>query len=301
MRTARLFPLLLLTLCFCFSACRSVTVTPAPTREQSVSASGTGAVAAVETTAAAPQTTAVTEKTTEAAPAETAVSPTTAGVTAATSVTVLPTAPATAAPTAAPPNAAPQRTGQPATAAPKTEAPKTAAPTATAAPKTEPPKTEAPKTEAPTAAQPKNVCTVRIECGTILDNLKKLKRGKEAFVPASGVILSGAEVEVQTGDTVFTVLKRACEENPCDANCKWCQKDGVQIEYTFTPGFDTYYVEGIHQLYEMDCGAMSGWMFSVNGKFAEEGASSVPVSPGDTVLFTYTCDMGDDVGNHYNG
>ena len=182
-------------------------------------------------------------------------------------------------------------------------APKPAAPPATEAPKTTaPPATEAPKpTAPPTTEKPKNTCTVRIECKTILDNLKKLKAGKAAFVPQSGVILADAAVEVRPGDTAFTVLQRACEENVCTDNCKYCRNGGIQLEYTYTPGFNTYYVEGVHQLYEKDCGALSGWMFSLNGAFPEEGASSVTVSPGDRIEFVYTCDMGDDVGNHFEG
>ena len=137
---------------------------------------------------------------------------------------------------------------------------------------------------------------------TILNNLKKLKAGKAAFVPQSGVILKDAAVPLEEGDTAFTVLRRACETHPCEDNCQYCQKaGGIQLEYTFTPVFETYYIEGIHQLYEKDCGTMSGWMFSVNGQFPEECASSVTVAKGDRIVFCYTCDMGDDVGNHFEG
>ena len=164
---------------------------------------------------------------------------------------------------------------------------------------------EAPATTepaAPTAHQPEqNTCTVRIECGTIYDNLQKLKAGKAAFVPKSGVILEDTAVTLQEGDTAFTVLKRACGEHVCTDNCRYCQAEGIQIEYNFTPVFETYYIEGIHQIYEKDCGAMSGWMFSVNGSFPEEGASSTAVSAGDRIVFCYTCDMGNDVGNHFEG
>ena len=170
---------------------------------------------------------------------------------------------------------------------------------------TQAPNTTAPVTAAPTTApvtQPQaEVCYVRIECGTIYDNLKKLKAGKAAFVPESGVILENAAVTLQEGDTAFSVLKRACAEHVCTDNCRYCQKEGIQLEYTFTPVFETYYIEGIHQIYEKDCGSMSGWMFSVNGSFPEEGASSTAVSAGDRIVFCFTCDMGDDVGNHFEG
>lgn len=145
----------------------------------------------------------------------------------------------------------------------------------------------------------RSTCFVTIRCETIKDNLSSLKKGKEAFVPKSGVILDRAEVSFQNGESAFDVMKRACSENVCTDNCKYCQKSGIQLEYNFTPAFGTYYIEGIHQLYEKDCGSMSGWMFSVNGNFPTDGSSSYTVKPGDEIVFAYTCDMGDDIGNAY--
>ncbi|MGN1195933.1 MAG: DUF4430 domain-containing protein [Acutalibacteraceae bacterium] len=144
-----------------------------------------------------------------------------------------------------------------------------------------------------------NVCTVTITCTTINQNRSMLKKGKEAFVPKSGIILDNAEVEFKNGETAFDVIKRACSENVCTDNCKYCQKGGIQLEYNYTPAFGTYYIEGIHQLYEKDCGNMSGWMYSVNGEFPTVGSSSYTVKSGDKIVFAYTCDMGDDVGNAY--
>ena len=270
-----------------FSACgrQTLTVPEAPETPATV-ASPSGK------TVVAPATAAPTAEETGTTAAETTAAPTTA-------------APKTTAQhsTAAPPaTTAEKATEAPrTTAAPTTEAPKpTAAPTTeakpTAAPTTEPPKTTAPTT------RPADTCTIRIECATILDNTKKLKAGKAAFVPKGGLILKDTAVPVEAGDTAFDVLRRACETHPCEDDCQYCQKaGGIQLEYTFTPVFETYYIEGIHQLYEKDCGAMSGWMFSVNGQFPEEGASSVSVAAGDKIVFCYSCDMGDDVGNHYEG
>ena len=42
----------------------------------------------------------------------------------------------------------------------------------------------------------------------------------------------------------------------------------------YTPLYKSYYVEGINQLYEFDCGKNSGWMYSVNGEYPNYGASS---------------------------
>ncbi len=38
--------------------------------------------------------------------------------------------------------------------------------------------------------------------------------------------------------------------------------------------YNSYYVEGIGNLYEFDCGKESGWMYKVNGRFPNYGCSS---------------------------
>ena len=159
------------------------------------------------------------------------------------------------------------------------------------------PDTTAPTTQ--TITKVKEYCTVRIECGTIYDNISKLKSGKKAFLPASGVILDNVQVELSGGESAFDVIKKACEENVCTDSCKYCKASGVQIEYTYTPAFNNYYIEGIHQIYEKDCGTQSGWMYSVNGVFPDVGTSSYTVSPGDVIVFSFTCNMGEDIGNTY--
>ncbi len=150
-----------------------------------------------------------------------------------------------------------------------------------------------------TTTEAKDYCTVRIECNTIYDNIDKLRSSKQAFLPASGVILDNVQVELVGGETAFDVIKKACEENVCTDNCKYCKVSGVQIEYTYTPAFNNYYIEGIHQIYEKDCGTQSGWMYSVNGVFPDVGTSSYTVSPGDVIVFSFTCNMGEDIGNSF--
>ena len=308
------FLLLFLACLLLFSGCARGTVNapdPAELPETVIAGDSASLVRGEE-----PATAATTVPVPSATAEEPATVPTTAGAaTAKADATTVKAQPSTAAPTTV-------KSTQPTTAKPThpTTVPKTTAKPAepsTAAPKptektvessmevrksavkpTEP-ATAAPKpTEPPTAA---NACTVRIECGTILNNLNKLKKGKADFVPESGVILADAAVTVEPGDTAFTVLRRACEQHVCTDNCRYCQSGGIQLEYVYTPGFETYYVEGIHQIYEKDCGVQSGWMFKGNGQFPMEGASSVSVKAGDRIVFCFTCDMGDDVGNHYEG
>ncbi len=144
-----------------------------------------------------------------------------------------------------------------------------------------------------------NVCYITIICESINKNINEFNESKKIFLPKSGVILKETSVEINGNETVFDVIKKACKENTCSDKCKFCKASGIQIEYTYTPAFDNYYIEGIHQIYEKDCGMQSGWMYSVNGEFPNVGVSSYKVKKGDKIVFAYTCDMGEDIGNTY--
>lgn len=185
------------------------------------------------------------------------------------------------------------------TAASTTAASKAASTTAasTTAKKTTAKKTEAEtqQAEPETAEKSSPVCFVTIDCKNIKNNLSSLKKGKKAFVPQSGYILKDARVPFEEGESAFDALKRACKENVCTDNCEYCQKGGIQLEFSFTPAYKSYYVEGIHQLYEKDCGSFSGWMFSVNGKFSDASSSEYLLKAGDKITFAYTASMGDDL------
>ena len=130
-------------------------------------------------------------------------------------------------------------------------------------------------------------CTVTIVCSTILDNWSKLDAAKQEFVPQDGIILATVKVPFADGETAFDVTKRACDAY------------GIQIEYSWTPLYDSYYVEGINYIYEVDCGAESGWMYKVNGWFPNYGASAYPLAEGDSVVWEYTCvGLGADIGGY---
>ena len=140
-----------------------------------------------------------------------------------------------------------------------------------------------------TPGQEDNVCTVTIVCDTILDNIGKLNKEKAPFVPKDAVILPQTRVSFAPGDTVFDVLKSACSQA------------GIQMSSRYTPMYGSYYIEGINQLYEFDCGQNSGWMYSVNGWFPNYGCSEYKVEDGDNIEWKYTCNLGSDVGNGYAG
>ena len=130
-----------------------------------------------------------------------------------------------------------------------------------------------------------NLCTITILCDTILNNADMLEPAKAPFIPEDGEILPVITVEFTTGETVFDVLKRVCDATD------------LQIEYSWTPLYDSYYVEGINHLYEFDCGFESGWMYQVNDGFPNYGSSAYEVKPGDKIEWRYTCTgLGTDVG-----
>ncbi len=130
-------------------------------------------------------------------------------------------------------------------------------------------------------------CTISIACNTILNNMSMLDKSKKSIVPADGWILKTVTVEFTTGETVFEVLDRVTK------------KYGIQLEYSYTPMYGSYYIEGIYNLYEFDCGNLSGWMYSVNGSFPNFGCSKYVLKDGDVIEWVYTCDLGADVGNPY--
>lgn len=157
------------------------------------------------------------------------------------------------------------------------------------------------KTEQETATTEKTTqqntitCFVTIDCRNIQKNLSSLKKGKQSFVPKNGFILKNAAVTLSNGETAFDALKKACRKNVCTDNCKYCQKGGIQIESSYTPAYKSYYVEGIHQLYEKDCGSLSGWMYNVDGTYPDVSSSVYNLKGGEKITFAYTVSMGDDL------
>lgn len=173
-----------------------------------------------------------------------------------------------------------------------TRKPKTTACETTSAPTTTKRYTTVPET---TEAAVK-YCTVSVSCVKALENKDKLKSGKEQFLPSDGYILHEVKMSFTQGETAFDVLKRACAENVCTDGCVYCRSQGIQYEASFSAGYGNWYVEGIHQLYEKDCGSRSGWMYRVNGSFPNYGSSAYTVRDGDRIEWIYTCDLGEDIG-----
>lgn len=128
-------------------------------------------------------------------------------------------------------------------------------------------------------------CTVTIRCDAALAKKDKLNQAKAPYMPEDGIVLARVRVAFTPGETAFDVLQRVCE------------KGNIQLEYSWTPIYDSYYVEGINHLYEFDCGPESGWMYQVNGAFPNYGCSSYVLKGGEEILWLYTCEgLGADIG-----
>ena len=127
-------------------------------------------------------------------------------------------------------------------------------------------------------------CTFSIECSTILNNLKDLDPDKLELVPSNGVILKKKKIKFSKGESVFDVLQRVCQD------------EEIHMEASWTPIYNSAYIEGIHNLYEFDCGNLSGWMYRVNGWYPNYGCSRYQLENGDVVEWRFTCDLGKDIG-----
>ncbi len=127
-------------------------------------------------------------------------------------------------------------------------------------------------------------CTLSVTCNTVFDNISWMDPEKLQIIPKDGVIYSEKTVAFFDGESVFDLLLREMKNNK------------IHMEFENTPIYNTSYIEGIGNLYEFDCGELSGWMYKVNGHFPNFGCSLYTLKDGDRVEWVYTCDLGADVG-----
>ncbi|MEK4192261.1 S-layer homology domain-containing protein [Paenibacillus sp. FSL L8-0323] len=98
-----------------------------------------------------------------------------------------------------------------------------------------------------------------------------------------GYVVPSVQVELQSGDTVWSVLKRVLDSRGIDYRDSW------------NSDFGSVYVESIAGDGEFDHGSGSGWMYNVNGKYPNYGASSYDLSAGDRIQWRYTTNLGVDL------
>lgn len=130
-------------------------------------------------------------------------------------------------------------------------------------------------------------CTMSIRCDTILNNIEWLESEIVEIIPKDGVIFAEKRVVFYEGETVFDVLLREMKRNK------------IHMEFVNVPIYNSAYIEAIANLYEFDCGELSGWMYKVNGCFPNYGCSQYQLKTGDKIEWVYTCDLGADVGGQY--
>lgn len=134
--------------------------------------------------------------------------------------------------------------------------------------------------------------TLSVECSKVFDRYDDLKQSvkQSDILPSDGVILAKTEYAIGSGDTVFDVLSRALQYNK------------VHFDYggSADSPMNAVYIKGINNLYEYDCGDLSGWMYSVNGEYSQVACSEYVLSDGDVVCWSYTCDLGVDLGRVYD-
>ena len=127
--------------------------------------------------------------------------------------------------------------------------------------------------------------TISIDCLTILQNMDHLQEGKEKYV-GDGWLLKTTKVKCKKGQTVYDILEQVCKAY------------SIQMESLYTPLYGSGYIEGIGNLYEFDCGSLSGWMYSVDGWFPNYGCSRYVLKAGEAIQWRYTCNgLGADIGN----
>lgn len=128
--------------------------------------------------------------------------------------------------------------------------------------------------------------TLSVSAATILDNLNSFNEDKLEVLPQDGIIFAAKKVAFYEGESVFDVLLREMKTNK------------IHMEFNKTPIYNSNYIEGINNIYEFDCGELSGWTYKVNGWFPDYGSSRYALQDGDVVEWVYTCDLGRDVGGY---
>lgn len=158
--------------------------------------------------------------------------------------------------------------------------------TTTSTPKPSTPKPSTPEKPVEKPAK-KEYATITIGMRTLLnpDHYELLPKNlqSEKYVPASGVLLNNAKIEIKEGDTAW------------DAISKLRSKYGIYINYEKNPMYGIYII-GINHINEKQAGSLSGWMYTVNGVKAPVGVGNYELENGDRIELQYTTNGGTDLG-----
>ncbi|HHU21346.1 MAG TPA: DUF4430 domain-containing protein [Acholeplasma sp.] len=127
------------------------------------------------------------------------------------------------------------------------------------------------------------VVYLQIECKVLINKTENIKQSllDEGIIPDDGIFLKEKTLVLRNKDTVMSILKRASRYYRFNL-----EGEGLN---------GSYYIEGIYDLYEFDCGPLSGWLFYVNGERSGQSSDKVYLENGDKVVLKYSCDMGNDL------
>lgn len=121
----------------------------------------------------------------------------------------------------------------------------------------------------------KKYVTFSIDMKNILGHEDKVNPKYQSYIPRDGMVFAPTSIEIQEGDSVFTLLERVCKQN------------GIQLIA------DQGYVRFIHNIGEFDAGSTSGWMYKVNGVMPGVGSNSYQVKEHDVIEWRFTVKPGD--------
>ena len=113
--------------------------------------------------------------------------------------------------------------------------------------------------------------TLTIRCDAALE------KNSSGALPADGALLETVSFAIAPGDTVYDILLEAA------------QTYGIRLDA------GAGYVSGIADLYELDCGELSGWVYLVNGVQPPVGCAEYVLSDGDRIEWHYSLELGRDL------
>jgi len=128
-------------------------------------------------------------------------------------------------------------------------------------------------------APEKKAATGKVTLSILCDKVPELESSD--YLPRDGVILPATVFDIAEGDTVYTVLTDAARAHE------------IHLESSGPDGM--IYMRGIDNLYELQYGDLSGWIYFVNGTSPSLSCDQYTLQNGDTILWRYSCEMGSDL------
>ncbi len=120
-------------------------------------------------------------------------------------------------------------------------------------------------------------CSLEVRCDDAITH-ELLSDEKRINLPEDGAIISKCDIQFIEGESILDILLREMQARK------------IHIEFAKSPIYNSTYIKGIANLYEFDCGALSGWSYTVNGEMPLVDCSQYKVENGDSISLTYICD-----------